>query len=112
MPLDSAQAKVIAAQPRIIPEERDRLVSLLAEGKKPAELAVQFGKAVGTIYNFQTRNKDGDQPAQADALGRVQRRSDPPQAGPAGRFVGPVSLRIPPASATAGVGLGDRWRYR
>jgi hypothetical protein len=58
MPLDSAQAKVIAAQPRITPDERDRLVSLLAEGKKPAELAVQFGKAVGTIYNFQTRNKD------------------------------------------------------
>jgi hypothetical protein len=58
MTLDSAQAKVLAAQPRITPKERDRLVSLLAEGKKPAELAIQFGKAVGTIYNFQTRNKE------------------------------------------------------
>jgi hypothetical protein len=33
------------------------LISLLAEGKKPAELAVQFNKAAGTIANFQTRNK-------------------------------------------------------
>lgn len=57
MTLDSAQAKVIAAQPRITPEERDQLISLLAEGKKPAELAVRFNKAPGTIANFQTRNK-------------------------------------------------------
>jgi hypothetical protein len=41
----------------ITPEDHDRLIHLLAEGKKPAELAAQFGKAVGTIYNFQTRWK-------------------------------------------------------
>jgi hypothetical protein len=57
MTLDSAQARLIAAQPRITPEERDQLISLLAEGRKPAELAVQFNKAAGTIANFQTRNK-------------------------------------------------------
>jgi hypothetical protein len=57
MPLDSAHAKVIAAAPRITPEDHDRLIHLLAEGKKPPELALQFGKAVGTIYNFQTRWK-------------------------------------------------------
>jgi len=57
MGLTSEQAKAMNAQPRITPEERDRLIHLLAEGKKPAELALQFGKAVGTIYNFQTRWK-------------------------------------------------------
>jgi hypothetical protein len=57
MPLTSEQARAMNAQPKISVEDRDRLIHLLAEGKKPAELALQFGKAVGTIYNFATRWK-------------------------------------------------------
>ena len=57
MALTSEQSREMNAQPRITPEERDQLISLLAEGRKLAELAVQFNKAAGTIANFQTRNK-------------------------------------------------------
>jgi hypothetical protein len=57
MTLTSAQSREMNAQPRITPAERDQLISLLVEGRKPAELAVQFNKAAGTIANFQTRNK-------------------------------------------------------
>ena len=76
MTLDSAQARLIAAQPRITPEERDQLISLLAEGKKPAELAVQFNKAAGTIANFQTRNKgDSAEAVAEDLLTRTRARN-------------------------------------
>jgi IS30 family transposase len=57
MTLDSAQAKAMAAQPRLNPLERDELINLLAEGKSNTELAVQFNKAPGTIANFKSRNK-------------------------------------------------------
>jgi hypothetical protein len=58
MGLTSEQARYAATQPKITPVEEDQLISLLADGKRPAELAIQFGKAVGTIYNFQTRKKE------------------------------------------------------
>jgi hypothetical protein len=57
MTLTSEQALAMNAVPKITPEERDRLISALAEGRKPDELAAEFGKAVGTIYNFKTRWK-------------------------------------------------------
>jgi hypothetical protein len=59
MGLTSEQAKVIAARPRINPVEEQQMISLFADGKKPAEVALQFPAfAPGTIANLQTRKKE------------------------------------------------------
>jgi hypothetical protein len=59
MGLTSEQAKVIAARPRINPVEEQQMISLFADGKKPAEVALQFPAfAPGTIANLQTRKRD------------------------------------------------------
>ena len=67
MTLTTEQAVAMNAVPKITLEERDRLISALAEGRKPDELAAEFGKAVGTIYNFKTRWK-----AEIDDLRRAR----------------------------------------
>jgi hypothetical protein len=50
-------------------------IDMLAAGESPAAVAVRFGRAVGTIYNFQTRYKDKIADRKEELLGVVHAKT-------------------------------------
>ena len=57
------------------PEELDERRDMLAVGISPAATAVRFGRAVGTIYNQQTRDKDKIAARREELLGVVHAKT-------------------------------------